>query len=70
MAVGAGLEFFFDFDGAKHGRQITTDTGWRIILGRGLDIFQPFTSASRYDLRLRLQDRRRTKACTITYLRT
>jgi ATP-dependent Lon protease len=43
MAVGAGLEFFFDFDGAKHGRQITTDTGWRIILGRGLDIFQPFT---------------------------
>ena len=66
----AGVEFSWEFDGAKHDRQITTDTGWRIILGRGLDIFQPFTSASRYDLRLRLQDRRRTKACTITYLRS
>jgi ATP-dependent Lon protease len=66
----AGIEFSWEFDGAKHDRQITTDTGWRIILGRGLDIFQPFTSASRYDLRLRLQDRRRTKACTVTYLRS
>jgi ATP-dependent Lon protease len=58
-----------DFVGNLHDRQITTDTGWRILLGRGLDIFQPLPSASRYDLRLRLQDRRRTKACTITYLR-
>jgi ATP-dependent Lon protease len=65
-----GVNLSWDFDGSKHDRQITTDTGWRIILGRGLDIFQPFISASRYDLRQRLQDRRRTKACTITYLRS
>jgi len=66
----AGIEFSWKFDASKHDRQITADTGWRILLGRGLDMFQPFTSASRYDLRLRLQDRRRTKACTITYLRS
>ncbi len=65
----AGVALTCDFDDTKHDRQITTDTGWRILLGRGLDVFQPFTSGSRYDLRLRLQDRRRTKACTITYLR-
>lgn len=66
----AGIEFSCAFDDTLHDRQITTDTGWRIILGRGLDIFQPFTSSGRYDLRLRRQDRRRTKACTVTYLRT
>lgn len=65
-----GIGFTVDFATGLHDRQITTDTGWRIQLGRGLDIFQPFTSASRFDIRLRRQDRRRTKACTITYLET
>ncbi|MGW6693131.1 MIT C-terminal domain-containing protein [Rhodococcus sp. NPDC054953] len=37
--------------------------------GRGLDVFQPFESAGRYDIRSRRQDRRRMKACTITYLK-
>lgn len=66
----AGIEFHCAFDGTQHDRQITTDTGWRIILGRGLDIFQPFTSSGRYDLRLRRQDRRRTRAFTITYAKS
>jgi ATP-dependent Lon protease len=69
-ALESGVDFTCEFDSTKHDREITTNTGWRILLGRGLDIFQPFTSSSRYDLRLRLQDRRRTKACTITYLRS
>ncbi|MBY6414297.1 BREX system Lon protease-like protein BrxL [Rhodococcus sp. BP-252] len=64
-----GIEFTCEFDSAKHDRRITTDTGWRIHLGRGLDIFQPYTTASRFDLRQRLQGRRRTKECTITYLK-
>ncbi|MDV6281507.1 BREX system Lon protease-like protein BrxL [Rhodococcus jostii] len=68
-AVGeGGIELSCDFDSTKHDRRITTDTGWRIHLGRGLDIFQPYTSASRFDIRQRRQDRRRTKECTITYL--
>ena len=32
--------FTYNFDKDKHDRWIETDTGWRIILGRGLDIFQ------------------------------
>ena len=65
-----GIELTCDFGQGLHDRQISTNTGWRIILGRGLDIFQPFTANSRFDLRLQRQDRRRTKACTITYVRS
>lgn len=65
-----GIELTCDFGRGLHDRQITTDTGWRIILGRGLDIFQPFTPNSRFDMRLHRQDRRRTKACTITYIKS
>ncbi|WP_235681130.1 MIT C-terminal domain-containing protein [Tomitella gaofuii] len=64
-----GVEFTCDFADGLHDRQITADTGWRIQLGRGLDIFQPFTSANRYDIRVRRQDWRRTKSCTITSLK-
>ncbi|WP_425004472.1 BREX system Lon protease-like protein BrxL [Mycolicibacterium sp. S3B2] len=65
-----GIELTCDFGQGLHDRQISTNTGWRIILGRGLDIFQPFTANSRFDMRLQRQDRRRTKACTITYVRS
>ena len=41
-----GIELEVEFDPTGHDRKITTDTGWRIQLGRGLDIFQPFTSTS------------------------
>jgi len=33
------VTFTYSFDRTKHDRQIETDTGWRITLGRGLDIF-------------------------------
>lgn len=64
-----GIAMTCEFRTGLHDRQITTNTGWRIQLGRGLDFFQPFTSASRYDIRLRRQEWRRTKACTVTFLR-
>ncbi|WP_433527706.1 BREX system Lon protease-like protein BrxL [Nocardia pseudovaccinii] len=65
-----GVEFTCAFEKGLHDRQITTDTGWRIQLGRGLDIFQPFTKKNNFDIRLKRQDRRRMRACTITYLRS
>ncbi len=36
------IDFTSEFDkkGSLHARSITTDTGWKIILDRGLDIFQ------------------------------
>ena len=41
--TGTGVEFSWAFDtsGTAHARDIVTDTGWKIVLDRGLDIFQP-----------------------------
>lgn len=52
-----------------HDRSITTDTGWRILLGRGLDIFQRRDSESPFDLATRFQQYRPVKAFGITYVR-
>jgi len=50
------IVFSFRFDDKIHDREIRTDTGWHIQLGRGLDIYQgPITrlkiGATNYDLR-------------------
>jgi hypothetical protein len=36
----AGVEFIWRFDGTIHDRELRTDTGWSIRMGRGLDIYQ------------------------------
>ncbi|MGW5750590.1 BREX system Lon protease-like protein BrxL [Nocardia rhamnosiphila] len=66
----AGITFTCKFGDPRneHDRWITTNTGWRIQLGRGLDIFERFGSG--FDLRAQLPERRRTKRFSITYLRT
>ena len=51
-----------------HDRSITTDTGWRILLGRGLDIYQRM-SDSPFDLAAKYQKYREIKGFGITYLR-
>ena len=51
-----------------HDRSIVTDTGWRIVLGRGLDIFYPFESNA-FNLQNRLQDRRQCRSFGIDYIR-
>ena len=50
-----------------HDRWIETDTGWRIILGRGLDIFQK--PDDKFTLGFMDQTKRKCKATTITYTR-
>ena len=45
-----------------------TDTGWKILLGRGLDIFQRM-SDSPFDLATKYQKYRELKGFGITYLR-
>lgn len=61
-----GLNFSFEIGKAGHDRKITTDTGWSIDLGRGLDIYQPWTSDGAFDPRRRVTHYRRTKAFTFT----
>lgn len=51
-----------------HARSITTDTGWKITLDRGLDIYQRY-EISPFNLAAGVQEERLTKAFEIAYLR-
>jgi len=64
------LQFSFEFKNASssHARSITTDTGWKISLDRGLDIFQPY-EFGKFSLASKLQEERLCKKFEITYLR-
>ena len=53
---------------AVHDRSITTDTGWKILLGRGLDVFQRMTD-SPFDLATKYQKYRNLKGFGITFIR-
>jgi ATP-dependent Lon protease len=55
------------FESGIHDRFIESDNGWRIILGRGLDIF--YKPEGRFSLGFIDQTKRRCKATTITYVR-
>ena len=60
-----GIDFTYDFD-ADHDRFIHLDNGWKINLGRGLDIFD---KVERYSLDRISQEDRRCKACSISFVR-
>jgi ATP-dependent Lon protease len=65
----AGITLEIEYDPTIHDRWIDTDTGWRINLGRGLDIFQ-YVSGDTFDMAARLQQYRQVKSFTVTYIRT
>jgi len=66
----AGVQFTWGYgDEHIHARHIITDTGWKISLDRGLDIFQPYEMNDAFALPNRLQQYRTCKAFEITYLR-
>jgi ATP-dependent Lon protease len=65
--LGIVLDVEFVEPQAIHDRSISTDTGWNILLGRGLDIFQRL-SDSPFDLATKYQKYRELKAFGITYL--
>ncbi|MEU7822446.1 BREX system Lon protease-like protein BrxL [Catellatospora sp. NPDC049133] len=67
-AAVAGVSFDVAFDNTIHDRSIVTDTGWRILLGRGLDIFQ-YVTGDAFDLATKLQEYRQVKAFGVTYIR-
>ncbi|TGU46784.1 BREX system Lon protease-like protein BrxL [bacterium M00.F.Ca.ET.152.01.1.1] len=69
--AAAGIKFTWEIDGTNtiHARHVTSDTGWKISLDRGLDIFQKFEMNDAFSLANRLQAYRQVKAFEITYLR-
>jgi ATP-dependent Lon protease len=71
-ASRAGIKFDWEFDGTGtiHARHIITDTGWKISLDRGLDIFQKFEMNDTFDIANRLQKFRSVKAFEVTYMRS
>jgi ATP-dependent Lon protease len=64
----AGITLDVKFDGTIHDRSIVADSGWRINLGRGLDIFQ-YVPNDAFDLAVKLQQYRQVKAFGVTYVR-
>lgn len=67
-AAVAGINLDVKFDATVHDRSIVADSGWRMNLGRGLDIFQ-FVANDAFDLAVRLQQYRQVKAFGVTYIR-
>jgi len=61
--VNYGITFEYNFRDF-HDRCIKTDTGWTIILGRGLDIYEKY---SPYSVASARQDKRKCKEFMVTY---
>lgn len=61
--AAVGVEFTWDFK-ADHDRWILLDNGWKILLSRGLDIYEKF---DRFSLATIRQSERRCRAFTVSY---
>ena len=64
--VNYGIDFEYKFRDF-HDRCIKTDTGWTITLGRGLDMFEKYST---YSIAATRQDKRKCKEFMITYMKT
>lgn len=62
-----GIKFTFEFIENSHDRSIELDNGWKIVLGRGLDIFQKTNGWN--DIAEYYQEKRLCKACEVTYVK-
>ena len=70
-ASAVGIKFTWEFDetGTIHARHIITDTGWKISLDRGLDIFQQYEMNDAFAFTNRLQQYRSCKAFEATFIK-
>jgi len=71
-AAGAGITLTWELDtsGELHARHIVTDTGWRISLDRGLDIFQKVDLRDAFSLATRQQVFRPVRRFEVIYVKT
>ena len=69
--AGSKIAFTWDIDSSPnfHARSIVTDTGWKISIDRGLDLFQRFEGGP-LSLEQGSQEARLTLGAEISYLRT
>jgi ATP-dependent Lon protease len=68
--TGSKVAFSWEFDHGTnfHARNITTDTGWKITMDRGLDIFQKYETGP-FSLAQAMQEARLTRGVEVTFLR-
>ena len=68
----AGIDFTWEFDetGSIHARHIVTDHGWKVLLDRGLDIFQHYEMNDAFAFANRLQQHRACKAFELTVVKS
>lgn len=68
--TGSKISFTYEYDNSDsfHARSITTDTGWKITMDRGLDIFQRY-DMSPFSLAGKVQAERQCKCFELTYLK-
>ncbi len=62
-----GIIFTYEFIENIHDRSIVLDNGWKIVLGRGLDIYQKTNGW--YDIAEYYQEKRLCKGCEMTYVK-
>jgi ATP-dependent Lon protease len=69
--AAVGIKFTWDYDttGTKHDRDITTDHGWKIVLSRGLDVYQRFEPNDAFNFANRMQQHRQCKEFNLTYVK-
>lgn len=60
------IEFEYEFKESAHDRYILTNNGWKVLLGRGLDMWQK--SNGRYDIAEYLQEKRKCKEFDVVIL--
>ena len=70
--IAAGIAFTWEFDGTAtiHARHIESDNGWKILLDRGLDIFQHYEMNDTFTFNNRLQQFRPCKAFEVTFIKS
>ncbi len=68
--TGSRVAFSWEFDHSPnfHARNITTDTGWKITIDRGMDIFQKYETGP-FSLEQAMQEARLTRGAEITYFK-
>lgn len=68
--TGSRVAFSWELDHNPnfHARNITTDSGWKITIDRGMDIFQKYESGP-FSLEQAIQEARLTRGAEITYLK-
>ena len=64
-----GIAFAWEYLDNLHDRWIDTNTGWHIIMGRGLDIFQQFDGRNAFSIQNVVPSRRQCKAFSVTYVK-